>query len=57
MEAYEGLKSRQARIPPEARARLTEAVERLVDLYVAWDKPEEAAKWKGKLEEEMATKD
>jgi tetratricopeptide (TPR) repeat protein len=31
--------------------RLSEALERLVQLYDAWDKPDEAAKWRQELEE------
>ena len=32
------------------RQHLTEALERLVQLYDAWDKPDEAAKWRKELE-------
>ena len=36
---------------PRARgpARLTEALERLVQLYDAWEKPDQAAEWRAKL--------
>ena len=43
------MKDREAKIPPAAKSRLSEAIRRLVDLYTAWDKPEEAAKWRAKL--------
>jgi serine/threonine protein kinase/tetratricopeptide (TPR) repeat protein len=46
---YEGMKQREATIPPGGRARLTEATERLVQLYEAWGKPEKAAVWKARL--------
>jgi serine/threonine protein kinase len=46
---YEGLKAREAKIPPQAKPRLTEAAERVVRLYEAWSKPEQAALWKAKL--------
>jgi hypothetical protein len=47
---YEGLKKREAKIPPAFRAvRLKEALERLVQLYDAWDKPDEAARWRKEL--------
>ena len=49
VEAYEGMKAREDKIPEAAKVRLTEAVQRLVDLYTAWEKPEEAARWKAKL--------
>ena len=51
LEGYSGLKDREAKIPPAAKIRLTEAIRRLVDLYTAWDKPEEAEKWRAKLQE------
>jgi hypothetical protein len=48
---YEGIKQRVDKIPKDLRrVRLTEAVDRLVELYRAWDKPEAAAKWRQELE-------
>ena len=46
---YEGMKAREARIPPAARRRLTDAAERVVKLYETWDKPEKAAEWRARL--------
>jgi serine/threonine protein kinase/tetratricopeptide (TPR) repeat protein len=46
---YEGMKAREASIPPPGRARLEEAAVRVVRLYEAWGKPEQAAAWKEKL--------
>jgi tetratricopeptide (TPR) repeat protein/tRNA A-37 threonylcarbamoyl transferase component Bud32 len=51
LAGYEGMKEREAKIPPQAKARLTQALERLVRLYDAWGKPDEAAKWKKVLAE------
>jgi hypothetical protein len=51
VEGYSGLKEREAKIPPPGKIRLPEAIRRLVDLYTAWEKPEEAAKWRAILEE------
>jgi hypothetical protein len=28
-----------------------QAIERIVDLYEAWEKPEQASEWRGRLEE------
>jgi serine/threonine protein kinase len=42
---YEGMKACEKTIPPQARARLTEAAERLVQLYEATDRKDEAKKW------------
>jgi hypothetical protein len=47
---YSGMKARAATIPPAAKTRLAEAIRRLVDLYTAWEKPEEAAKWQAILQ-------
>ncbi len=42
---YEGLERHAAKIPPLRRACLSEARERLVQLYDAWGQKDEAAKW------------
>jgi hypothetical protein len=34
------------KIPPQAKSRLSEAADRLIKLYEAQGKPEEAAKWR-----------
>ena len=51
LQGYEGLVQRQASMPPyfNAPRRITESLERLVQLYDAWDKPAPAAEWKQKL--------
>jgi hypothetical protein len=50
-EGYQGLKMRQAKIPePVRKVRLTEALDRLVQLYEATDSKDEAAKWRKELE-------
>ncbi len=46
---YDGMKQRQATIPPAYTAHLTEALQRLVDLYTGWDKPDQVAKWQAQL--------
>jgi serine/threonine protein kinase len=47
---YEGMKQREATIPPQAKDRLPEALERLVQLDVATDKLDRAARWRKELE-------
>jgi tetratricopeptide (TPR) repeat protein len=49
LAGYEGMKRREERIPPQGKVRLTEAIERLVQLYEAWGKPEKAANWRARL--------
>ena len=51
LQGYEGLQQRQASLPPYLNAprRITESLERLVQLYDAWGKPAQAAEWKQKL--------
>jgi hypothetical protein len=48
---YEGMKQHEAKIPPEHRRLIVTAVERLVHLYDAWDKQDEAARWRRTLDE------
>jgi hypothetical protein len=49
VNGYEGLKAREPKIPPRSRIWLTEAAIRLVRLYEAWGKPDQAAAWKARL--------
>ena len=49
LQGYEGMKAREAKVPPPARERLTEAAQRIVQLYEAWGKPDQAAAWRAKL--------
>jgi serine/threonine protein kinase/DNA-binding SARP family transcriptional activator len=51
LAGYEGMKQREAKIPATAKKYLTEALERLVQLYDAWGKPEQAKAWRQKLEQ------
>lgn len=50
-QGCEGLVQRQSSMPPilNASRRITEARERLVQLYDVWGKPAPAAEWKKKL--------
>jgi hypothetical protein len=58
LAGYEGLKQRAGTIPPQAKdLRLQEAVERLVRLYEAWGKSDQAANWKKVLEEHKAAQE
>ena len=47
---YEGMKRREATITPQSSDRVTNALERLVQLYEATGKPDEAARWRKELE-------
>ncbi len=49
IQSLEGLRQRADQIPADSQARVSEALERLVQLYEAWEKPEEAAKWRAEL--------
>ena len=49
VSGYEGLKAREAKIPPPGRPRLAEAGERVVRLYEDWGKKDKAAEWRAKL--------
>jgi hypothetical protein len=50
LAGYEGMKQREKTIPPPRRFRIPEAIERLVQLYEATDKKDDAAKWRKELE-------
>jgi len=50
LAGYEGMKQREKTIPPQGKDRLPEAVDRLVQLYEAMDKKDEAAKWRKEQE-------
>jgi eukaryotic-like serine/threonine-protein kinase len=50
LAAIEGLKKREAHIPPAGKHRIPEILESLVKLYETWNKPEEAAKWRQELD-------
>jgi hypothetical protein len=57
VSGYEGMEQREDQIPPQGRARLVEALERLVQFYDAQDKTEQAAKWRTKLESRMPARE
>ena len=46
LEGYRGMKEREDKIPPVGKVRLPEAADRLVELYTAVGKPDEAARWR-----------
>ncbi len=50
LQGYEGIKKREKTNPPQAKARLTEAIDRVVQFYQATGKKDEAAKWRKELE-------
>ncbi len=43
---YEGMKRCEATVPPQAKYRLIDALDRLVELYEATGKPVESARWR-----------
>jgi eukaryotic-like serine/threonine-protein kinase len=49
LSGYQGLSSRGSTIPAPSRSSLEHAVQRIVSLYEAWDKPEQAAEWRNRL--------
>ena len=49
VSGYEGMKAREAKIPPPGKPRLAEAAERVVKLYEAWGKKDKAAEWRARL--------
>ncbi len=49
LAGYEGMKAREAKIPVPSKPRLTEAADRIVQLYETWGKKDKAAEWRVKL--------
>jgi eukaryotic-like serine/threonine-protein kinase len=49
VSGYEQMTAREARILVPERSRLREAAERIVRLYEAWNKPDQATEWKARL--------
>jgi len=52
LSGYQGMKQRQARISPPGANRLSEVLERLVQLYEATGKNDQADKWHQLLNDE-----
>jgi hypothetical protein len=50
IQGYEGMKARQAKIPPRSKQRLAEAGARIIQLYTTWDKKDKSTEWQKKLE-------
>ena len=50
LAGYEGMKKREKTIPLPSRVRMSEAIERLVQLYGAIDRKDEVAKWRAELD-------
>jgi eukaryotic-like serine/threonine-protein kinase len=50
VSGYQGMLQREAAIPLEDRLVLSQAGERIVQLYEKWEKPEKAAEWREKLQ-------
>jgi tetratricopeptide (TPR) repeat protein len=42
---YEGMMAREKAIPPRGATRVTEALDRLIELYAATNRPDEAKRW------------
>ena len=45
LKGYEGMKLREKTIPPQANTRIPEAIDRLIELHTATNKPDEAKRW------------
>jgi hypothetical protein len=46
LSGYEGMKPREENIPAGSRQVLTESLDRLIELYTATNKPDQAQKWR-----------
>ena len=55
-KGYEGMKQREKAIPTQAKTRVPEALDRLVELYTANNKPDEVKKWQAERAKYPETK-
>jgi len=55
LAGYEGMKSRENKLPKAEKPNLSVTLKSLVRLYTAWDKPAEAARWQNELNARAAT--
>jgi hypothetical protein len=46
LKGYEGMRAGEKTLSPHADARIPEALDRLIELYTATDRPQEAKKWR-----------
>ena len=51
LAGYEGMNKREDKILLDGRERITESIERLIELYTALQKPDQAEEWRKKQEE------
>ena len=54
LKGYEGMKQREKAIPSEGTTRIPEALDRLIALYTATNKPDEVKKWQAEREKYRA---
>jgi tetratricopeptide (TPR) repeat protein len=54
IQGHAGMAEREHAIPVKSKVRLIESLERLVELYEAWGKPDEAARWRAELADRKA---
>lgn len=45
LKGYEGMEAREQTIPAQSNTRIPEALDRLIELYTATNKPDEVQKW------------
>jgi tetratricopeptide (TPR) repeat protein len=50
LSGYEGMQQREAKIPANGKKNLTDALERVAQLYDAWGTTDQADEWRKKLE-------
>ena len=50
LAGYKGMKKQEAQMPPQSKIRISESLQRLVQLYEAMGKKHEATKWRNELE-------
>jgi eukaryotic-like serine/threonine-protein kinase len=54
LKGYEGMKQREKTIPPQAGTRIPEALDRLIELSTATNKPDDVKKWQAERAKYLA---
>ena len=57
LAGYEGLKARESKSPADGMELFSQAMERLVQLYTEWEKPDLASAWQQQLDDKKIGKE
>jgi tetratricopeptide (TPR) repeat protein len=56
IQGYEGLKAKEEKIPPQSKTFLSKAIDRLIELHMVTNRPDEAKKWQAQRDKDLEGK-